>query len=94
MKPEFARRRLIGERLDIDFESDPQTIFERRAHSERIRRAIEGLSPRQRRVIVAHYFGERRLRDLVGPMEISPQRVSQLHLLALRRLRTALAANA
>lgn len=84
----------FGERLDVDYHADPASVLEARQRRDRIFGAIAALPPRQRRVVMAHYFRAERLRDLVGPMNISPQRVSQLHLLALRRLRTALAETA
>jgi DNA-directed RNA polymerase specialized sigma subunit len=42
--------------------------------------------------VLAHYYGERSLRSLGAPLGISPQRVSQLHVAAMRRLRVALIA--
>jgi RNA polymerase sigma factor for flagellar operon FliA len=83
-----------GERLDLDHAADPQAIMSDRAERATVRDAVAQLPSRQRRIVVAHYFAERTLRDMVVPMRISPQRVSQLHLLALRRLRAALAVNA
>ena len=81
----------LGERLDLDHDADPQTIVAGRVEREVVRGAVAALPPRQMRIVVAHYFAERKLRELVAPMRISPQRVSQLHLLALRRLRATLA---
>jgi RNA polymerase sigma factor for flagellar operon FliA len=83
-----------GERLDLDHSADPQTIVGERVERELVRGAVAKLPPRQLRIVVAHYFAERKLRELVAPMHVSPQRVSQLHLLALRRLRAALAVRA
>jgi DNA-directed RNA polymerase specialized sigma subunit len=40
--------------------------------------------------VLEHYFAERSLRALSEAMYISPQRASQLHLLAVKRLRAAL----
>ncbi|HEX3548790.1 MAG TPA: sigma-70 family RNA polymerase sigma factor [Candidatus Elarobacter sp.] len=82
------------EKLDVDRSNDPQAIVAAKLERERIRAAIDALAPRQRRIVVAHYFGEKRLRELVEPLGVSPQRVSQLHLGALERLRAALAATA
>jgi RNA polymerase sigma factor for flagellar operon FliA len=83
-----------GERLDIDHSADPQVMIGARLDDERVHGAIDELPPRQRSIVLAHYFAQRKLRDLVAPMQISPQRVSQLHLLALERLRTVLSAGA
>ncbi len=79
-----------GERLEPDRTGDPQAIVGERLERARIRTAIAALPARQRAIVVAHYFAERRLRSLVEPMRISPQRVSQLHLMALERLRDEL----
>jgi RNA polymerase sigma factor for flagellar operon FliA len=83
-----------SERLQLDHSGDPQEIAIGRLERECMRRAIAALPQRQRSIVMAHYFGEQPLRALVAPLSISPQRVSQLHLIALRRLRDELAATA
>jgi len=81
-----------GERLEPDHSGDPQVIVVERLERECMRRAVGALPNRQRRIVTAHYFGDQPLRALVAPLDVSPQRVSQLHLLALRRLRAELSA--
>lgn len=81
----------LGERLEIDHGGDPQTIAAARAQRAAVRRAIAALPERQRTIIFAHYFEGRPLRAIYRELRVSPQRVSQLHLLALRRLRAELA---
>jgi RNA polymerase sigma factor (sigma-70 family) len=83
-----------SERLQLDHSADPQEIAIVRLERECMRRAIAQLPRRERSIVVAHYFGEQPLRALVGALNVSPQRVSQLHLIALRRLRAELAASA
>jgi RNA polymerase sigma factor for flagellar operon FliA len=83
-----------SERLQLDHSADPQEIAIQRLERDCMRRAIASLPHRQRSIVLAHYFGEQPLRALVGALNVSPQRVSQLHLLALRRLHADLAANA
>jgi RNA polymerase sigma factor (sigma-70 family) len=83
-----------SERLQLDHSGDPQEIAIVRLERECMRRAIAALPRRERSIVVAHYFGEEPLRALVGALNVSPQRVSQLHLIALRRLRAELAATA
>lgn len=80
-----------NEKLEPDRGADPQVIVGGRIERERMRRALAELPPRERTIVVAHYFGEQPLRAMVGALKISPQRVSQLHLLALERLRAELA---
>jgi RNA polymerase sigma factor for flagellar operon FliA len=69
---------------------DPVERVIANAERRRIRAAVEALPPRQRDVIVAHYFAERPLRSLSDEMRVSPQRVSQLHVAAIERMRRAL----
>jgi RNA polymerase sigma factor for flagellar operon FliA len=79
-----------GERLAPDHSEDPQNVFAARIEWERFRNALMALAPRERCVVIMRYFGDRKLRELAQPMQISPQRVSQLHLRAMRRLRETL----
>jgi RNA polymerase sigma factor for flagellar operon FliA len=70
---------------------DPADAVIANAQRHRIRAAIDALPQRQRAIVVAHYFRERPLRALSDEMRVSPQRVSQLHLAAIERMRRALA---
>ena len=79
-----------SERIIPDFSADPQLQVVEQVERATIRAAVGALPPRQRAIIRAHYFDEHRLRALAQAMHISPQRVSQLHLLAIKRLREAL----
>lgn len=80
-----------GERLELAAAEDPQSVVASGAERESITSAIRVLPPRQRTLIVEHYYGGRSLRTLSRDMNVSPQRVSQLHLLAIARLRRELA---
>jgi RNA polymerase sigma factor (sigma-70 family) len=80
------------ERIALDFSGDPQVVMQARSERSRVHRAIAALPRRQRHVIVQHYFAERSLRVLGEEMAVSAQRVSQLHLLAISRLRRDLVA--
>jgi RNA polymerase sigma factor (sigma-70 family) len=79
-----------GERFASRAGEDPQTIAAARAESSALRASLGALPLRERRLVVAHYFAERSLRTLSREMNVSPQRVSQLHLSALSRMRRAL----
>jgi RNA polymerase sigma factor (sigma-70 family) len=69
---------------------DPADTVIAKAERGRIHAAIKALPRRQRDVLVAHYFAEQPLRELSEKMHVSPQRVSQLHLAAIHRLRHTL----
>ena len=83
-----------GERFENSGADDPQTVAAARAERLRVRDAIARLPPRERRLLVAHYFDEHSLRALSRDMNVSPQRVSQLHLTAIGRMRRGLASTA
>jgi RNA polymerase sigma factor for flagellar operon FliA len=69
---------------------DPADAVIANAERRRIREAIDALPQRQRAVVVAHYFAELPLRELSDEMCVSPQRVSQLHVAAIERMRRTL----
>jgi RNA polymerase sigma factor (sigma-70 family) len=70
---------------------DPACVVVADAERGRVHAAIRALPPRQRALVIAHYFGDRSLRALSTEMRVSPQRVSQLHLIAIARMRRELA---
>ena len=80
-----------NERLEPDTGSDPQVILAERADHVQVRKAVASLPPRQRAIVVQHYYRERSLRSLGAPFGVSPQRLSQLHVMAVQQLRHALA---
>jgi RNA polymerase sigma factor for flagellar operon FliA len=79
-----------GERFEIAVDGDPQVIISAAVDRSRIRSAIATLPHRQRKLIVDHYYGDQSLRVLGDELGVSPQRASQLHLLAIGRLRREL----
>ncbi len=70
---------------------DPADTILADAQRRRIRAAIEALPQRERAIVLAHYFEEQPLRALSERLSVSPQRVSQLHVAAIGRMRRALA---
>jgi RNA polymerase sigma factor for flagellar operon FliA len=83
-----------GERLRSDWSNDPALLIEERSEHETIGAIVDLLPARQRQVICDHYFGEWSLREIGRRMQISPQRASQLHIAAMRKLRRSLNAAA
>ncbi|HTX59287.1 MAG TPA: sigma-70 family RNA polymerase sigma factor [Verrucomicrobiae bacterium] len=76
-----------GQSQQIDWSGDPALVAERRSRRAALAAAVERLTPRQRSVLVLHYYGERSLRAVGRELAISAQRASQLHVAALARLR-------
>ena len=77
-----------GERCAVDRRGDPAHIVLAAAEHERLQAALARLPARQRTIVVAHYFGDRSLRAISDELRVSPQRVSQLHLAAIERMRS------
>lgn len=77
----------IGESLAGDWSDDPGRIVEHRSESERLAGLVDGLPPRQRQVVLLHYYNGKSLRAIGRQLAISPQRASQLHTSAIAGLK-------
>ena len=84
----------VGERLVPAVHDDPALHAVTASERARLAAAIRTLPPRQRTIVVAHYFAERSLRRLSDELRVSPQRISQLHRTAIERIRSALVLSA
>ncbi len=82
-----------GESLARDRRNDPACEFIENLERSAVHKAIEQLPERQQKLVRAHYFFDRSLREIGKSMQISPQRASQLHLAAVSRMRKALRAS-
>jgi RNA polymerase sigma factor FliA len=71
-----------------DCSHEPSACAAARATSAAIREAIALLPERQQRILALYYTAEVSLHAIGSRLRISPQRVSQLHLHALDRLRS------
>jgi RNA polymerase sigma-32 factor len=86
-----------------DEESEPTEVLQRRQHdvlqTEGVRRAIDQLDPRSRRIIEARWLNEdadgrvgtSTLHELADEFGVSAERIRQIEAKALERMRTALA---
>ncbi len=77
----------IGESLSGDWSDDPGRIVEHCSESERLAALVDGLPPRQRQVVLLHYYSGKSLRAIGRQLAISPQRASQLHTSAIAGLK-------
>jgi RNA polymerase sigma factor for flagellar operon FliA len=73
-----------------DLSAEPARSAARAARGRELREALALLPERQRRIVALHYAEEQSLHAISRRLNVSPQRVSQLHLNALWRLRQAL----
>ncbi len=72
----------------------PDTAYERLEQRQRIRRALDTLPARERRLVSLYYFGEVTMKQIGSEFGVNESRVSQLHARAIQRLRQALSAQA
>jgi RNA polymerase sigma factor for flagellar operon FliA len=75
-----------------DSGGDPARVAVAAGERREVLEAIALLPARQRKVIALHYYNRVSLHAIGAQLNVSPQRVSQLHLRALERLRGLLAA--
>ena len=68
----------------------PDTAYEKTEQRDRVKRALDTLPVRERRVISLYYYGEVTMKEIGAELGVNESRVSQLHARALRRLREAL----
>ena len=81
----------MGEQLSGDQSADPAAIVSDRLEHASVRGALALLSPRHRKLLALHYFNDLSLHTISKRMEISPQRVSQLHIAAIAKLKKVVA---
>ena len=80
----------LSERLADDDAADPLGEVESLETSHMLARAIEALSERERLVVVLYYFERRTLAQIGRVLGVTESRVSQIHNVAVGRLRTAM----
>lgn len=83
-----------GESVAADSVDDPAVVATERAERAYLRALIDSLPERQRRLVLAHYYGSVSLRRIGRAFAISSQRASQLHAAAIARLRARIDAAA
>jgi RNA polymerase sigma factor for flagellar operon FliA len=70
----------------------PEALYQDSQVRGRVRAAIAGLPPRERKVISLYYFGEVTMKQIGAVIGVNESRVTQLHARAVQRLRKSLAA--
>ncbi len=71
----------------VDWEADPLRAVAARARRRELADAIALLPERQRRILSLHYSHNLTMHAIGTALRVSPQRISQLHLGALTKLR-------
>lgn len=73
-----------------DWAADPAQRAAERDKRQRMREALALLPERHRRILAWHYYDELSLHAIGVRLNVSPQRISQLHRSALARLRAVI----
>jgi RNA polymerase sigma factor for flagellar operon FliA len=71
----------------------PDRVYEDLESRSRVRQAIAGLPPRERKVIALYYFRDVTMKQIGAEIGVNESRVSQLHARAIQRLQKALGAH-
>ena len=79
----------LDECCPVDATGDPASIVSDGDERAYLRALVDALPDRERRLMLAHYYGRTSLRRIGNAFSISGQRASQLHLAAIARLRKA-----
>jgi RNA polymerase sigma factor for flagellar operon FliA len=69
----------------------PDRAYESSETRLRVRRALQTLPPRERKVIGLYYYGDVTMKQIGAEIGVNESRVSQLHARAIKRLRVVLA---
>lgn len=77
----------VAESYEATASTDPADVVVARAEREAVMTSLSRLPLRQRTLLYQHYWNGVSLRSVSRRMMVSPQRVSQLHLSALERMR-------
>ena len=71
----------------------PDRAYEELEVRDRVRAAITGLPPRERKVIGLYYYAESTMKQIGAEIGVNESRVSQLHARAIQRLKKSLGAD-
>ena len=80
----------LGERLPAPREEDPYHLCSQTERKDRLTRGIEQLPEKERRVLALYYFEELTMKEIGRLFSVGESRVSQIHSLAVVRLRSLL----
>lgn len=81
----------LSSRLATAGEVDPYHLCAKKEKIERLAHAVDQLPEREQQVLALYYFEELTMREIGDAMAVGESRVSQIHSLAMVRLRSLLA---
>ncbi len=87
-----GREEDLSERVSADRENTPLTQYLNSEMKEIVKSAIQDLPDRERQVLSLYYFEELTMKEIGALMGVGESRVSQIHSMAVLRLRAHVAA--
>jgi len=92
VSPHDGKEEDLAERVSADRESSPLAQYLNSEMKEIVARSIQDLPERERQVLSLYYFEELTMKEIGALMGVGESRVSQIHSMAVLRLRAQIAA--
>lgn len=92
VSPQDGREEDLSERMSADRDDTPLSQYLNSEMKEIVAGAIQSLPDRERQVLSLYYFEELTMKEIGAVMGVGESRVSQIHSMAVLRLRTQVAA--
>ncbi len=87
---EDGRKTDLGETIPGPPEQDPLSIYIRSERKQQLAKAITRLPPREQQVLALYYQEELTMKEVGAVLGVGESRISQIHSVAVARLRAAL----
>jgi RNA polymerase sigma factor for flagellar operon FliA len=91
ISPQDGREEDLAERMSADRDDTPLTQYLNSEMKEIVKTAIQDLPEREREVLSLYYFQELTMKEIGALMGVGESRVSQIHSMAVSRLRAVIA---
>ena len=72
---------------------NPETLYQEKEARQRLRRALAHLPCRHRQIVQLYYYGHLSMKQIAQIFRVHESRISQIHILVLKRLRHILASS-
>ncbi|TCT15075.1 RNA polymerase sigma factor for flagellar operon FliA [Natranaerovirga pectinivora] len=80
---------ITSSKKDLHYDQ-PDKIIQKEELQKALKESIEGLTEKEKKVVVLYYFEELTLKEISYILEVSESRISQLHTKALQKMRLKL----
>lgn len=74
-------------------DTEPEKVYEKEEIKDLLASSLDGLTEKERMVVLLYYYEELTLKEISKVMEVSESRISQLHTKALQKMKKVLGAH-